>query len=100
MYNKDPAPIKFIISAYHHYLFRTRKPKISSDIKIDIFNKKILVVDDTIHTGATLDVALKYLIDKGVSEINIATLAYISERKPDFFILPKGNYCFPWSKDF
>jgi hypoxanthine phosphoribosyltransferase len=59
-----------------------------------------LIVDDSLHTGATIDVAVDYLKRKKVSEIQTATLSYVSKRKPDFSVLSPGNYSFPWSKDF
>ena len=100
MYNLDPIPLRWIMSAYHHFLFHTTKPTISGNIDVDIFDKKVLVVDDSFHTGATVDVAVAYLRKARVSEIKTAALAHVSKRKPDFSILPVGNYCFPWSKDF
>lgn len=100
MYNLDPIPLRWIMSAYHHYLFYTTKPTISKGVEIDISNKKVLIIDDSFHTGATVDVAIDYLVKASVSEIKTATLAYVSKRKPDFSVLPVGNYSFPWSKDF
>ena len=100
MYNHDAILIRWIMSIYHHYLFQTQKPKILLGTEINIAGKKVLIVDDTLHTGATVDIAVSYLKDKGSSDIKIASLAYVSKRKPDFSVLPKGNYCFPWSRDF
>ncbi len=99
-YSLDPIPLRWIMSMYHHYLFQTRKPLLSEDISADISGRKVLVVDDILHTGATIDVAVDYLERANVSEIRIATLSYVSKRKPHFSVLPSGNYCFPWSKDF
>lgn len=100
MYNLDPIPMRWIMSAYHHFLFHTTKPTISEGINIDISDRNVLIVDDSFHTGATIDVAVDYLKRAFVSEIKTATLAYVSKRRPDFSILPIGNYSFPWSKDF
>jgi hypoxanthine phosphoribosyltransferase len=100
MYNFDIAPLRWLFSFYHHYLFRTTAPTVSTEIKISIIGKKILIIDDTIHTGATIDAALHYLRNKGGVDIKIASLAYVAKRKPDFSVLSIGNYCFPWSKDF
>lgn len=100
MYNLDPIPMRWIMSAYHHFLFRTTKPVISKGISTDISNRKVLIVDDSFHTGATIDVVLDHLREASVSEIKTAALAYVSNRKPDFSVLPMGNYSFPWSKDF
>lgn len=99
-YSLDPIPLNWIMSLYHHYLFQTVKPVLSVDVKIDISGKKILIVDDSLHTGATIDVTIDYLKQADVSEIQIATLAYVSKRKPDFSVLPSGNYSFPWSRDY
>lgn len=99
-YSLDPIPLRWIMSMYHHYLFQTVKPVLSVNIKIDISGRKVLVVDDSLHTGATIDVTVDYLRQANVSEIRIATLTYVSKRKPDFAVLPPGNYSFPWSKDY
>ncbi len=100
MYNLDPIPLRWIMSIYHHFLFHTTKPKISKKLTINISNKKVLIVDDSFHTGSTIDIAINYLTKYSVSEIKTATLTHVSSRKPDFSILPQGNYCFPWSMDF
>lgn len=99
-YSGDPLPLRWIMSFYHHFLFQTVTPTIPVDIGIDVSGKKVLIVDDTMHTGATIDVVVNYLTQSGVLKIKIAALAYVSERKPDFTVLPSGNYSFPWSKDY
>ena|SRR3990167_10026007 len=97
-YALDPIPLRWVMSIYHHFLFHTVKPVVSVDGGIDVSGKKVLIVDDTIHTGAT--VAISYLRQSNVLEIKTASLAYVSERKPDFSVLPSGNHSFPWSKDY
>ncbi len=99
-YALDPIPLRWVMSIYHHFLFHTVKPVVSVGGDIGVFGKKVLIVDDTIHTGATVDVAINYLRQANVLEIKTASLAYVSERKPDFSVLPSGNYSFPWSKDY
>lgn len=100
MYNRDSIPLRWCMSAYHHFLFQITKPVIMKGIDAPVFAEKILIVDDAFHTGATADIATAYLLGKGAGEIKIAALAYVTKRMPDFSILPKGNYCFPWSKDY
>lgn len=100
MYNLDPILLRWIMSLYHHFLFHTTKPTISKGIDADISGKNILIVDDVFHTGATIDVAIEYLKTTSVSQIKTAALSYVSKRRPDFSVLPIGNYSFPWSKDF
>lgn len=99
-YNLDPAPLRWMMSLYHHYLFRTMKPIVSVNRGLDVSGKKILIVEDTVHTGATIDVAVNYLMKLNALEIKVASFAHVAERRPDFSVLPQGNYCFPWSKDF
>jgi hypoxanthine phosphoribosyltransferase len=98
-YGKDPIPLRWIISFYHHYLFRTVTPYVSKVSEVDFAGKNILIVDDSIHTGTTLNVAVRYLCEHGANAIKSASLAHIEEIKPDFTILPQGNYSFPWSVD-
>jgi hypoxanthine phosphoribosyltransferase len=100
MYKNDPIPLRWLMSLYHHYLFHTTKPTLLQETLAVIEGKRILVVDDSLHTGITLEVALEYLRDKGASEIRTATLAHVMDKLPDYSILKKGNYSFPWSKDY
>jgi len=100
MYNADPIPLRWIMSLYHHYLFHTTQPVISKGLEIDITGKKILVVDDAFHTGNTANIAVEYLMKNEALEVKTATLSYVSKKQPDFSVLPAGNYCFPWSKDY
>ena len=99
-YSLDPIPLRWIMSVYHHYLFQTTKPTISKGISVDISGKRVLIVEDMVHTGATIDVAIKYLSMANVSQIKTVSLGFAAERRADFSVLPLGNYCFPWSKDF
>ena len=89
-----------MMSIYHHYLFQTTKPTVSKGISADISGKRVLIVEDMVHTGATIDIAVEYLKMANVSQIKTASLGYVSERRLDFSALPSGNYCFPWSKDY
>jgi hypoxanthine phosphoribosyltransferase len=99
-YSLDPIPMRWIMSIYHHFLFQTTKPTVSVNITADISGKKVLIVDDFLHTRATVEVAVEYLRKAGVSEAKVATLSYVSTKKPDFSALPRGNYSFPWSRDY
>ena len=99
-YSLDPIPLRWIMSLYHHYLFQTTMPTISVTSEIDVSGKKVLIVDDSVHTGKTIDVAIDYLKGLCISDVKIAALTYVSKRRPDFSILRTGNYSFPWSKDY
>ena len=88
------------MSLYHHFLFQTVKPTLSEDIDIIFSDKKVLVVDDTVHTGATFNVINAYLKRAGALDVKVAALSYVFNRQPDFYALPRGNYSFPWSRDY
>ncbi len=78
----------------------TVKPIIVGEPNWDVSGKKVLIVEDAVHTGATIDVVVPALKAAGVADVKIAALSYVASRKPDFSTLPQGNYCFPWSVDY
>ena len=64
------------------------KHVIAQDVGVDIFQKKILLVDDLADSGESLRCALDYLKLKDPKEVKIATLLYKpwSKVKPDYFV--------------
>jgi hypoxanthine phosphoribosyltransferase len=55
--------------------------RITRDIGTDPAGKNILVVEDIIDTGVTLDFLLQYLADKGSGSIRVCTLIDKRERR-------------------
>ncbi|MHA1971657.1 MAG: phosphoribosyltransferase [Candidatus Hodarchaeales archaeon] len=66
---------------------RHTRPVIAQDVGVDIYNKKILLVDDLADTGDSLRTALDYLDLKSPEEVRIATLLFKpwSKIKPNYF---------------
>ncbi|MHA2054512.1 MAG: phosphoribosyltransferase [Candidatus Hodarchaeales archaeon] len=64
------------------------KPVIAQDVGVDIFQKKILLIDDLADSGESLQCALDYLKLKNPKEVKIATLLYKpwSKVKPDYYV--------------
>jgi len=64
------------------------KPVIAQDVGVDIFQKKILLIDDLADSGESLQCALDYLKLKDPKEVKIATLLYKpwSKVRPDYFV--------------
>lgn len=93
-----PKGLKFLIKIYQGILFHTVDPRFMEGNDCVTKNQKILLVDDTTHTGKTIQIAQDYAADFDPLELRVATLNYISDIKPDFFIL-KGRCKFPWSKN-
>ncbi len=63
------------------------KPVIAQDVGVDIFQKKILLIDDLADSGESLQCALDYLKLKDPKEVKIGTLLYKpwSKVKPEYF---------------
>ncbi len=81
------------------------KPKIVSDVYIDLRNKKVLVVDDLVDQGDTFKFAIEFL-NKMHSPKKINTAALFikpwSKFKPDVYIESIDKWVvFPWElKEF
>ncbi len=60
-------------------------PQINKDICLDIYGKPVLVIDDILDTGKTLDFAVKWLSEKHPSIIRTCVLL----DKPSRRIVPK-----------
>lgn len=72
--------------------------KVTNEILDDLVNKKILLIEDMLETGKSLQVAKEYLESKGAS-VKTACLytMSISEIKPDFYIKELSEVTkFPW----
>ena len=63
------------------------KPVIAQDVGVDIFQKKILLIDDLADSGESLNCALNYLKLKDPKEVRIGTLLYKpwSKVKPEYY---------------
>ncbi|MCK4848569.1 MAG: phosphoribosyltransferase [Candidatus Heimdallarchaeota archaeon] len=63
------------------------KPVIAQDVGVDIFQKKILLIDDLADSGESLRCALDYLKLKDPKEVRIGTLLYKpwSKVKPEYY---------------
>ncbi len=72
--------------------------------KLDIQNKKVLVVDDITDTGESMEVAVRFLETMSPESIMTATMLHITHSKfrPDFFAVevPAEKwtwFTFPWN---
>jgi hypoxanthine phosphoribosyltransferase len=99
-FDDTPSAIRWFKCFYNHYLFHSTNPSILVKLNSCVKGMRILVVDDAIHTGATIDLALEYLDSLGASEVRVAALSYVANRRAEFSALPRGNYSYPWSEDF
>jgi hypoxanthine phosphoribosyltransferase len=76
-----------------------REPRLIQPIAVDIFDKKILLVDDVVDTGKSMVLIKKHLSRQGAKEIKLLTLYYKpwSVVKPDFYSKETSDWIvFPW----
>ncbi len=72
---KIPTILDFIAFTSYAGTKRKNEVRIIKDLKINVKNKKVLVVEDIVDTGYTVDFILKYLFDfKHPLEVKICTL--------------------------
>lgn len=76
---------------------RYQKPKLILDADLDLTNCDVLIVEDIIETGTTIETVKKHLSLKKPNSIRIASLVYKEERinnleiKPDFYVFKSPN---------
>jgi hypothetical protein len=87
------------VKYYKDINLRKEKPELWADIGKP--KGKVLVVDDVADTGTTLEFVVRYLKEKGVTDIRIATIAWKpkSRLKPDFYVYETDKWIvFPWEE--
>ncbi|AGR41885.1 hypoxanthine phosphoribosyltransferase [Spiroplasma diminutum] len=63
-----------VVSSYLGGTKTTGEPKINLDLNISIKDKHVLIIEDIIDSGITLDYVKNYLSFKGAKEVKIVTL--------------------------
>lgn len=77
-----PCKIDFMmVSSYGNSTESSGKPKIIKDLEYSIENKDILIVEDIIDSGITLEFLLEYLKDRKANSVEIVTLLNKTERR-------------------
>jgi len=95
VYSFLPKPLAEL---YQMFLFFTENPVIIKGVRSSILKKRVLLVDDVVHTGKTFNVAKNELKQQNPLEMKTAALSFVGGRKPDFFVR-KGRFQYPWSKN-
>ena len=72
---KLPCDIDFIaLSSYGNAAETSGKVKITKDLTMDISNKHLIIIEDIIDSGVTMDFLINYLKLKNAASVEIATL--------------------------
>ncbi|AKX34517.1 hypoxanthine-guanine phosphoribosyltransferase [Spiroplasma litorale] len=64
-----------IVSSYAGNITNVQEPKIMNDISVNIEGCHVLLIEDIIDTGITLNFIKDYLLKKGAKEVKVITLA-------------------------
>ena len=75
------------------------EPTLTQPVSMTIAGKKVLVVDEVADTGKSLKLVKEHIIEKGATEVKIATVYYKpwSIVKPDYYEKETSNWIvFPW----
>ena len=97
-YNSTPNILKPFVKLYQGYLFMSTQPTILQEGDFTCQGRKILLVDDMVHTGKTIQIAKDNLFERGAKEVKSAAINYVNGALPDYFLM-KGRIKFPWSKN-
>jgi hypoxanthine phosphoribosyltransferase len=98
------AKIDFmVVSSYGNSMESSREVRINKDLEEDIRNKNVIIVEDIIDTGYTLEKVKDYLQLKSPSSLEICTLLdkperrevsvdvkYVGFKIPDVFVIGYG----------
>lgn len=89
---KLPSDIDFIaLSSYGNAAETSGKVKITKDLTMDISNKHLIIIEDIIDSGVTMDFLINYLKLKNAASVEIATLLNKpARRKKDINIKYSG----------
>ncbi|MEX0895958.1 MAG: phosphoribosyltransferase [Patescibacteria group bacterium] len=73
--------------SFYDGLERKEAPMLSQELPASISGQKVILVDDVVDSGDSIEFARKYLVDLGVKKVDTASLYYKprSSYKPDFF---------------
>jgi len=77
------------------------EPVITQPVSTSVKGKKVLVMDDVADTGRSLRLVKTHLLDKGATDVKIATIYYKpwSVLTPDYYIKKTKSWIvFPWER--
>ena len=96
-YDSVPGALKPFVELYQCYLLMTTQPSLIEEGDFICNGMNVLIVDDAVYTGKTLQIATDNLRQRGARQIKSAAINYVDGILPDYFIM-KGRIKFPWSK--
>lgn len=93
---KLPITVDFVrVESYGSGTVSSGEPKMSCDLKVDVRDRHVILVEDIVDTGNTLSTLINHLASKGASSVSVCTLLNKpARRKVNFELLGDGKfYC-------
>ncbi|XP_021771518.1 uncharacterized protein LOC110735639 [Chenopodium quinoa] len=89
-----PVSIDLVrVSSYGAGTLSNGSPSISSDLKLDVTDKHVVLVEDIVDTGNTLCRLIEHLKSKGASSVSVCTfLDKPSRRKVNVELVGNGKF--------
>lgn len=89
-----PVYIDFVrVGSYGFGTQSNGSPTITSDLKLDVSGKHVVLVEDIVDTGNTIARLVSHLESKGASSVSVCTfLDKPSRRKTTFDMVGKGKF--------
>lgn len=93
--------LQLFFTLWEVWKFRKRSPVLVSGLSVraerELADKSIVLIDDAIDTGQTIEVAKAHLFSLGVSQIAVIVVGNVQGKQVDYSHLD-GRYCYPWSR--
>ncbi len=75
-------------------------PAVFGEVPVDVRDKRVLVVDETCDSGATLRLVISALVNTGASEVRTAVSFRTGTYEPDFHALAtESAIVLPWDRE-
>lgn len=100
IYAELPLPFHLLGVLWHTLTWNARKPRLLEGIgnPQSLEGKRVLLVDDAVHTGGTMRVAREYLLTFRPTSVDMAALSIVRGFQPMYLCMRQGHYCYPWSR--
>jgi len=97
--NQELANVR--VEFYAGVAERREEPVITQPLSVTVKGRKVLVMDDVADTGKSLKLVKDHVIDRGASEVQLATIYYKpwSIILPDYYVKETEAWIvFPWER--
>jgi uncharacterized protein len=98
---QNPNLANMRVEFYKDIGVRSKKPRITQPVTMEVVGKRVLVVDDVSDTGHSLRVVANHLRRKPVKELRVCTI-YMKPKsvfRPDFYSRTTSKWVvFPWER--